>query len=62
MSTIIIPGGGALGGGLGQTLSTLINLVILYYLFMFVRQNFDSLKKNEPIDFKKTMAKMNIKI
>ena len=29
---------------------------------MFVRQNFDSLKKNEPIDFKKTMAKMNIKI
>ena len=61
MSTIIVPGGGSFGG-LGQTVSTVINLGILYYLFMFVRQNFETLKKNEPIDFKKTMAKMNIQI
>ena len=62
MSTIIVPGGGGFGGGLGQTISTLINLAILYYLFMFVRQNFDTLKKNEPLDLKKTLSKMNIKI
>ena len=58
MSTIIIP-----GGGMGFNLiGTAINLAILYFLFNFVRQNFNNFKSNKPFDVVKVLRSMNVDV
>ena len=58
MSTIIIP-----GGGMGFNLiGTAINLAILYFLFNFVRQNFNQFKVNKPFNIVKVLRSMNVDV
>lgn len=58
MSTIIIP-----GGGMGFNLiGTAVNLAILYFLFNFVRQNFNNFKSNKPFDVVKVLRSMNVDV
>lgn len=58
MSTIIIP-----GGGMGFNLiGTAINLAILYFLFNFVRQNFNNFKSNKPFNVVKVLRSMNVDV
>ena len=58
MSTIIIP-----GGGMGfNIIGTVINLAILYFLFNFVRQNFNNFKSNKPFDVVKVLRSMNVDV
>ena len=58
MSTIIIP-----GGGMGFNLiGTAVNLAILYFLFNFVRQNFDNFKANKSFNVVKFFRSMNVDV
>lgn len=58
MSTIIIP-----GGGMGfNIMGTAVNLVILYFLFQFVKQNFETFKSNRPLNIVSALKSINVDI
>lgn len=61
MSTIIIPGGST-GFSLGSLVTTAVNIAILYFLFMFVRRNWNTVKNTFDGVLMADLSKFNLDI
>ena len=60
MSTIIIPGGAGLKLNL---VSTVVNLLILYFIFKLVKEYFNNtVSSNNPVDIVKIFKSINVDI